>query len=136
LVKIDLRGKEVKTRLGHRVKSEECRIDPFTLWFNETFPIDAKKTEESDYTMREQKAKEHKEKVKNALVNGSDLVSSLVELYNIEIEKLTTNYLKVSELDADILKELNVNVQHLLNGFREKIKGCLKNQMIVLKKED
>ena len=127
LVKIDLRGKEVKTRLGHRVKSEECRVDPFTLWFNETFPIDAKNSEESDYTMREQKAKEHKEKVKNALVNGSDLVSSLVELYNIEIEKLTTNYLKVSELDADILKELNVNVQHLLNGFREKIKG-LKNQ--------
>lgn len=127
LVKIDLRGKAVKPKYGYKVKSEECRVDPFTLWFNETFPIDAKNSEESDYTMREQKAKEHKEKVKNALVNGSDLVSSLVELYNIEIEKLTTNYLKVSELDADILKELNVNVQHLLNGFREKIKG-LKNQ--------
>ena len=127
LVKIDLRGKDVKLKNGNRIKSEESRVDPFTLWFNETFPIDAKNSEESDYTMREQKAKEHKEKVKNALVNGSDLVSSLVELYNIEIEKLTTNYLKVSELDADILKELNVNVQHLLNGFREKIKG-LKNQ--------
>lgn len=55
------------------------------------------------------------------------MVSSLVELYNKEIEKLTTNYLKVSELDADILKELNVNVQHLLNGFREKIKGLKTN---------
>lgn len=127
LVKIDLRGKAVKPKYGYKVKSEECRVDPFTLWFNETFPIDAKNSEESDYTMREQKAKEHKENIKNALVNGSDLVSSLVELYNKEIEKLTTNYLKVSELDADILKELNVNVQHLLNGFREKIKG-LKNQ--------
>ena len=127
LVKIDLRGKAVKPKYGYKVKSDECRIDPFTLWFNETFPIDAKNSEESDYTMREQKAKGHKEKVKNALVNGSDLVSSLVELYNKEIEKLTTNYLKVSELDADILKELNVDVQHLLNGFREKIKG-LKNQ--------
>ena len=126
LVKIDLRGKEVKTRLGHRVKSEECKIDPFTLWFNETFPIDAKKTEESEYTINQNKANEHKEKIKNALVNGSDLVSSLVELYNKEVEKLNTNYLKVSELDADLLKELNVDVKNLLNGFREKIKG-LKN---------
>ena len=126
LVKIDLRGKEVKTRLGHRVKSEECKIDPFTLWFNETFPIDAKKTEESEYTINQNKANEHKEKMKNALVNGSDLVSSLVELYNKEVEKLNTNYLKVSELDADLLKELNVDVKNLLNGFREKIKG-LKN---------
>lgn len=127
LVKIDLRGKDVKLKNGNRIKSEESRVDPFTLWFNETFPIDAKKTEESDNSMKEQKAKEHKEKVKNALVNGSDLVSSLVELYNIEIEKLTTNYLKVSELDADLLKELNVDIKNLLNGFREKIKG-LKNQ--------
>jgi hypothetical protein len=127
LVKIDLRGKDVKLKNGNRIKSEESRVDPFTLWFNETFPIDAKNSEESDYSMKEQKAKEHKEKVKNALVNGNDLVSSLVELYNIEIEKLTTNYLKVSELDADLLKELNVDVKNLLNGFREKIKG-LKNQ--------
>lgn len=127
LVKIDLRGKYIKSRYGNKVKPEESRVDPFTLWFNETFPIDAKNSEESDYSMKEQKTKEHKEKVKNALVNGSDLVSSLVELYNIEIEKLTTNYLKVSELDVDLLKELNVDVKNLLNGFREKIKG-LKNQ--------
>ena len=126
LVKIDLRGKAVKPKHGYRVKSEECRVDPFTLWFNETFKINAKKTEESDYTIRERKAKEHKENVKNALVNGSDLVSSLVELYNKEIEKLTTNYLKVSELDEDLLKELNVDVKNLLNAFKEKIEG-LKN---------
>jgi hypothetical protein len=80
----------------------------------------------SDFTIRERKAKEHKENVKNALVNGSDLVSSLVELYNKEIEKLTTNYLKVSELDEDLLKELNVDVKNLLNAFKEKIEG-LKN---------
>jgi hypothetical protein len=127
LVKIDLRGKERFNHRGYKSQSEVPLIDPFTLWFNETFPIDAKNSEESDYTMREQKAKEHKENIKNALVNGSDLVSSLVELYNKEVEKLNTNYLKVSELDADLLKELNVDVKNLLNGFREKIKG-LKNQ--------
>lgn len=126
LVKIDLRGKAVKPKYGYRVKSEECRIDPFDLWFNETFKINAKKTEESDYQIKQNKAKEHKENVKNALVNGSDLVSSLVELYNRDLTKLTTNYLKVSELDEDILKELNVDVKNLLSGFKEKIEG-LKN---------
>ena len=127
LVKIDLRGKSVKAKYGYRRRDDdECMIDPFNLWFNETFKINAKKTEESDYQIREQKAKEHKENVKNALVNGSDLVSSLVELYNRDLTKLTTNYLKVSELDADILKELNVDVKNLLNAFKEKIEG-LKN---------
>ncbi len=127
LVKIDLRGKSVKAKYGYRRRNnDECMIDPFNLWFNETFKINAKKTEESDFQVKENKAKEHKENVKNALVNGSDLVSSLVELYNRDLTKLTTNYLKVSELDADILKELNVDVKNLLNAFKEKIEG-LKN---------
>ncbi|MCG3685917.1 DUF4942 domain-containing protein [Aliarcobacter butzleri] len=126
LVKIDLRGKEKLNYRGYKSQSEEPLIDPFNLWFNETFKINAKQTEEYAYQIREQKAKEHKENVKNALVNGSDLVSSLVELYNRDLTKLTTNYLKVSELDADILKELNVDVKNLLNAFKEKIEG-LKN---------
>lgn len=126
LVKIDLRGKSYKSKRGYHHKDEECKIDPFNLWFNETFRINAKKSEESDYQIREQKEKEHKKRVENALVNGSDLVSSLVEIYNQELNKLTSNYLKVSELDADILKELNVDVKNLLNAFKEKVEG-LKN---------
>ena len=126
LVKIDLTGKAVENRRGYKVKSDEIRVDPFDLWFNETFKINAKKEEEYDYQIREQKAKNHKEKVENALVNGNDLVSSLVEVYNQELNALVSNYQKLGELDADLLKELNVNIESLLKAFKEKISG-LKN---------
>lgn len=98
---------------------EPC-IDPFKLWFDETFKIDAKKDNE-EWREREKQATEHKEKMKNALVAGKDLVETLVELYTNELNTLISNYLKVSELDSAILKELNVNVKSVLEGFREKI---------------
>jgi archaellum component FlaC len=125
LVKIDLRGKVVKSRFGHH-KNDKQLIDPFELWFNETFKVNAKKTETDDYQANKEKRKEHKEKVENALVKGIDLVSVLVELYNNELNTLTSNYLKVSELDADVLKELNVDVENLLKAFKSKVDG-LKN---------
>ena len=125
LVKVDLRGKAVKSKRGWSQQSTERLVDPFDLWFNENFKINAKKAE-CDYEKREREAKEKKEKVENAVVKGGDLVSSLVELYNSELSHLVNNYQKVAELDSDILKELNVDVDSVLSAFKEKIKG-LKN---------
>lgn len=122
LVKIDLRSCH-KNRHGVKTKIDTVAIDPFNLWFNETFKINAAKISEPEYELNQRKAKEQKNKIENAIVNGSDLVSSLVELYNNELQKLNQNYLKLGELDSDLLKELNVNLKNLLAAFREKIVG-------------
>lgn len=101
-------------------------IDPFELWFNETFKVEAEKVTdhfEADYKKREASKASHKENVKNALVDGRDLVTTLVELYNHELEHLLGNYKKVTELDPDILKELGVKVNALKDGLKEKISG-------------
>lgn len=104
----------------------QVKVDPFDLWFNETFSVQADKVGkdyEADHTKRQAAKASHKENVKNALVDGRDLVTTLVELYNHELEHLLGNYKKVTELDPDILKELGVKVNALKDGLKEKISG-------------
>ena len=101
----------------------KATIDPFDLWFNETFKINAQKEKSEDWRAKEKKAKEKEEAIKRELVAGGDLVSTLVELYNRDLQKLIDNYTKLSELDAEIFKELNVDVKSVLAAFKEKIKG-------------
>lgn len=122
LVKVDLVHGYFSRKRKRSYRSDvfEPCIDPFNLWFDETFKIDAKK-DSQEWKERETQAAEHKEKMKNALVAGKDLVETLVELYNNELNTLISNYLKVAELDSAILKELNVNVKSVLEAFREKI---------------
>lgn len=122
LVKVDLVHGYFSRKRKRTYRSDvfEPCIDPFKLWFDETFKIDAKKDNE-EWRERGKEAAQHKEKIDNALVAGKDLVETLVELYNNELNTLISNYLKVSELDSAILKELNVNVKSVLEAFREKI---------------
>lgn len=112
--------------LGYRRDETPCNVDPFELWFDETFKINAQKADDN-YKTRSREHQQQRENIKNQIVKGGDLVSTLVELYNKELEKLMNNYLKVAELDADILKELNVDATKLQKALMEKIKGlkCL-----------
>lgn len=123
LLKVEL-IKEYDRYSGNHEKDQ--RIDPFDLWFNETFKVEADKASdgyESDYTIRQAAKASHKESVENALVSGRDLVTTLVELYNHKLAHLIGNYKKVTELDPDILKELGVKVESLKGGLKEKISG-------------
>jgi 16S rRNA G966 N2-methylase RsmD len=98
-------------------------VDPFQLWFNETFKIDAQKSEVDDYYKKYTYFEKKQKELKNEIVSGVDVVSRLVELYNNELSKMVSNYQKLGELDADLLKELNVDLKNLCNAFREKING-------------
>lgn len=111
---------------SHYRSDNEVKVDPFDLWFNETFKVEADKSSdgyESDWTTRQTAKNSHKESVKNALVGGRDLVTTLVELYNHQLEHMLGNYKKVTELDPDILKELGVKVDALKGGLKVKISG-------------
>lgn len=122
LVKISLNQGKFR---GRKTEGDKPNIDPFDLWFNDTFKINAKKAPD-DYFHRQDAENAKKEHIKNQLVGGRDLVSVLVQLYNQKLEKLIGNYMKLSELDAEIFKGLNVDVESILEAFKEKIRG-LKN---------
>lgn len=126
LVKIELNHKKFR---GNRYakRDSSINVDPFDLWFNDTFKISAdKKNHETDFTEKTRKDEKKREKIQKEIVAGNGVIPVLVELYNKELEHLMQNYQKLSELDAEIFRELNVDVDSVLNAFKEKIKG-LKN---------
>lgn len=89
--------------------------DPFDVWFEETFKISAEKDQVYDYQRDEEK--------RNELIAHSDTADMLVQFYNSDMEKLYGNYRQLEKLDADIFKELNVNVKNLKAGLKHRIGG-------------
>lgn len=125
LLKISLIKKKEYDRYSHNHEKYQ-RVDPFDLWFNETFSVGANKVSddfESDYSKRTAAKTSHKEKTESALVGGRDLVTILCELYSHELQHLIGTYKKVTELDVDILKELGIKVGALKDGLKQKISG-------------
>jgi SAM-dependent methyltransferase len=98
---------------------DEKIVDPFDLWFDETFKINADKTKQYDYSY-----KEHIEKnVKNEIIAHGDTAEMLVQFYNKDMEHLYNNYRKLEELDADLLKELKVDIPSLKTSLKERLQG-------------
>ena len=96
--------------------------DPFDLWFEENFKIDADKTKSYDYQTNQKKS----ERIRNEIVKGKNLVESLEELYQKDFQKLLNNYKFLENLDYGIFKELGIDLNTLKSGLKEKIEG-LKN---------
>ncbi len=89
----------------------------FDMFFEQTFKINAEKKETND-------AK--KTKLQNALVAGGDLIETLTNLYDKELEHIFENYRKIESLDGDLLKELSIEIENIKESLKLRIKG-LKN---------
>ena len=92
--------------------------DPFDLWFDETFKFQAEKEVIHEYEERENK--------RNEVIQKGDTVEMLVKFYNDDMEKLYNNYRALEKLDADLFKELKVDVKMLKESLKNKLQG-LKN---------
>lgn len=124
LVEVDLRGRISRRLRGHYFRRDVFdgpKIDPFSLWFDETFKIEAAK-EELDFREKERGEQARREHVRNSVVKG-ELIETLVTLYQKELAHLMANYKKVGELDSEILKELGVKAESVKKALKEKIKG-------------
>ncbi|MCR4715190.1 MAG: DUF4942 domain-containing protein [Treponemataceae bacterium] len=98
---------------GRRYRKEAN--DPFDVWFDETFKISAEKEKVHEWERNEAKRQE--------LVTHGDTAEMLVQFYNSDMEKLYSNYRQLETLDADIFKELKVDVKNLKAGLKERISG-------------
>lgn len=106
-------------------RNYDCKIeDPFDLWFDSFFNINAE-TEE-DYASKSRKEEQKKEEIKSHLIKGQNLIERLEELYRQDFDNLLSNYRKIEELDPGIFKELGIDLKILKGGLKLKIEG-LKN---------
>lgn len=90
--------------------------DVFSKWFDEQFKIN------TEHESKEQP----KESIENRLVDGESIVTQLLSFYNDDLQKLYNNYKALEHINAELLKEMGVNLQNLKDGLKMKIQGLKK----------
>ena len=98
--------------------SAETLKDPFDLWFDDTFKINAE-TDKYKTGLDSDREK----KIKNELAVKGDTAEMLVQFYNRDMDKLYNNYRKLEEIDADLFNELKVNVPMLKESLKTRLQG-------------
>jgi len=107
-----------------RIHGCSAETDPFDVWFDSFFNIQA--SPEEDYTAKYRRELHKKEEIKDSLIKGQNLIERLEELYRKDMELLFDNYRAIEKLDAGIFKELGIDLKNLKGGLKLKISG-LKN---------
>jgi len=113
----------IKIKLsGSSYGRDNLITDPFDLWFNENFKIQAdKESHSSDFETLKQRQEELK-----ALINGQNLIERLEELYLQDMDKLLATYKCLETLDPALLAELDIKLDNVKEALKLKIEG-LKN---------
>lgn len=89
--------------------------DPFTLWFNETFVLDAERVKEYSDSTRAEDLHE--------MVKGYNLIERLEDLYKSELAELLSTYRTIEKLDPRLFRELGVSIDQIRGGLKQKISG-------------
>jgi len=122
---VEILAIKLYSRRSHYGNDNKPTVDPFSVWFDNqfTFEADKVKKQESEPEIKETL----KEKVRNEVVKGGGVISTLASLYNNEMSILWKNYKAVSSLDPIILYELGVDTGMIQGSLKQKIAG-LKNK--------
>ncbi|MDB2550545.1 DUF4942 domain-containing protein [Rickettsiales bacterium] len=91
--------------------------DPFDLFFEETFKFNIKENEKIYFS---DKVKKH---INNALIKGDDVIKTLEQCYNIDLQNLLNNYRKLEDLDHEIFIELDINLTNIKKALKLKIEN-------------
>ncbi len=100
---------------------QEMKLDvnPFDLWFESTFKINADKP-------REVRERGHDAQSLHELVKGQNVIERLEALYLDDFARLLGTYRDLEKMDANLFRELGVDLAQVKGGLRSKIAG-LKN---------
>lgn len=108
----------ISAKVNRLYDSAETLKDPFDLWFDDTFKINAE-TDKYKTGLDSDREK----KIKNELAVKGDTAEMLVRFYNRDMDKLYNNYRKLEEIDADLFNELKVNVPMLKESLKARLQG-------------
>jgi hypothetical protein len=99
------------------------RVDPFELWFEESFKLQATQSPKSEFEQREAVRSSVKGRVSGSgeLIKDQGLVHTLEEFYYRDLGHLMKNYQSVCELDPELLSEMGVSLTGLKGALKLKI---------------
>jgi hypothetical protein len=95
----------------------EKESDPFNVFFEETFKINADKQKKTTFNS------DRKKEIEDKLIVAGDTAQMLVEFYNRDMQELYNNYRALEKLDPAIFEELKVDIPKLKESLKERLKG-------------
>lgn len=120
----------VRIKMGSfssRNQGSYCKNDPFDVWFDAHFPLNAPATEVSKWEKTKQMEEEVQKNVGASDVTKKEgLVKLLDQLYQRDLAELMQTYQSMSKIPGDLLRELEINIAGVKASLRLKIK-TLKN---------
>lgn len=116
----------IRFETGYRGRRGQSKVDPFAVWFDEYFKIDASESELAKYRAEEEAQEELARSVSHELAIGGDIVSTLERFYQRDMDNLMNTYRALGNVDGNILRELDVNANGVRKALKQKIAG-LKN---------
>jgi len=112
----------IRLRDKHRYSRGDIpTTDPFIIWFEENFKLDINNEETSKYDYEHRAKEKLNDCINNELVEGTSLVNSLESFYQRDIKNLLNTYQSLCDVDADVLKQLDVNISAVRKGLQYKI---------------
>lgn len=122
IVKINLQY----TGRHHYSRTREIKTDPFDVWFEEHFSINAKASDHDSNNADLQKDSTQtaiNTPENQALIKQEGLAKVLERLYNRDLTTLLETYKKIEELNPVLLGELGVSVDGVKGALKLRIKG-------------
>jgi hypothetical protein len=100
--------------------------DPFSLWFDEQFPVNAAKTKASQWEQRQQMADKLKESIAaggegGEIVKREGLIRLLETAYNAELQQLFDTYTKLTTIPRELLMELEISLDAVKASLKMKV---------------
>lgn len=111
VVRIELNTYQTKHFSG---RDDEAN-DPFNSWFETEF-----KTLVDIFKDDEQKSKTHQKK---KIMNNNLSIEEMVIHYNMDLTELYDHYQAITNLNISILKELNIELDNVKDGLKQRISG-------------
>ncbi|KLV03548.1 hypothetical protein ABT56_19160 [Photobacterium aquae] len=120
IIKVSLSSKR-NTAFADRFMNQ--RVDPFKLWFNSNFHFDTHNSKQSEFEQRKAAQKKAQDKLDGAgeLITSQGLVKTLEQFYFKDMDDLMNTYIKLNEIDSNLLRELNVSIDAVREGLELKI---------------
>ncbi|MBE8232380.1 MAG: DUF4942 domain-containing protein [Endozoicomonadaceae bacterium] len=106
----------------------QVHVDPFALWVKEHFKMAASTSQDHKADIdKDLNARMQAEINQNgAMVESKGLVAMMETFYNKDMDKLISNYQKVSSFDPEIAKEFGISIDGITTGLKMKIAGLKK----------
>ncbi|MBJ7265512.1 DUF4942 domain-containing protein [Idiomarina abyssalis] len=116
----------IKVKLGEESPyshiNDKVHVDPFTLYFNETFEFHKEEMADEKYTQSMDDLNKH---VKHELSVGRNYIDILEERYQADLNRIFDLYQSLTTVDLNLLHEIGVNT--------DKVASTLKHRMETLK---